>query len=297
MKRTKLRKHTLEDIIIDIIVYASCIFTIVVMLYPFLNVLAVSLNDPMDTIYGGITIYPSKITFTIYKMVLTDQTIYDAALISFSRTVLGTIATLLCTCLLGYIQSRRGFVFAKPISVMMLITMYFSAGIIPGYMLFKYLNLINNFLVYIVPGLFYGFNVIIIRTYMQSLPESLVESAMLDGANELRIFWSIVLPLSLPAVATVALFIAVGHWNSWFDTYMYAPKLPTLQYELMKKLDSVTSSTSQINPGQGGSTTINITATAVRAVYTVIVTVPIVAVYPFVQKYFVTGMTIGSVKG
>ena len=118
---------------------------------------------------------------------------------------------------------------------------------------------------------------------------------MLDGAKEFTIFWKIVLPLAKPAVATVALFLAVGQWNSWFDTYLYAPKLPTLQYELMKKITSVSASSSQVKPGQG-QTAVNLTATAVRAVYTVIVTVPIVLVYPFVQKYFVTGMALGSVK-
>ena len=295
MKKQKLRKHTAEDVIIDIFVYVCCIFTIIVMLYPFLNVLAISLNQPMDTMYGGITIYPRKFTFHMYEMVFTDKTLYRAAGISLARTVLGTVCTLFCTSLLGYILSRD-FVFRKPISVMMLITMYFGGGLIPTYMLFKYLGLLQNFLVYIIPGFFYGFNVIIIRTYMQGLPESLIESAQLDGANEFTIFWRIILPLAKPAVATVALFIAVGQWNSWFDTYMFAPKVPTLQYELMKKLESVSSSTSSVNPGLPGQT-IDITTTAVRAVYTVIVTVPIVIVYPFVQKYFVSGMTLGSVKG
>ena len=293
--KQRLRKGSFwENLFVDIFVYASCIFTVVVMLYPFLNVLAVSLNDPFDTMYGGITIFPRKFTLATYQMAFQDMTIYRAAGITLGRTVLGTLCSLFCTCLLGYLLSRKGFILSRFITVMMLITMYFSAGLIPGYMLLKYLGLLNTFWVYIIPSFFYGFNVIIIRTYMESLPDSLVESAMLDGAKEFTIFWRIVLPLAKPAVATVALFLAVGQWNSWFDTYLYAPKLPTLQYELMKKIASISASSSQVKPGQGE--TVNLTATAVRAVYTVIVTVPIVLVYPFVQKYFVTGMALGSVK-
>ncbi len=284
-----------KDFLFDLCITLICVFTIIVMLYPFLNVLAVSFNEPRDTMRGGITFYPRKFSTESYAKVFRDSAIYDAAYISVLRTIIGTAASLFCTSLLAYILSRKGFILNKFITVLMLITMYFSAGIIPTYVLFKYLNLLNNFSVYIVPSLFYGFNVIIIRTYMEGLPDSLVESAQLDGAKEMTIFLRILFPLSLPSIATVGLFLAVGQWNSWFDTMLYAPKVKTLQYLLMQKLDSVNASMNSSQPNDA-EMQITVTTASVRATYTVITMLPIVCVYPFVQRFFIQGMTVGGVK-
>ena len=177
--------------------------------------------------------------------------------------------------------------------------MYVNGGMIPNYILIKELGLLNNFLVYILPGLVSAFNMIVIRTYINGLPESLIESAKIDGAGELRIFMQIILPLCKPVLATVALFIAVGQWNSWFDAMLYAsgnPKLTTLQYELMKLLSSSTQ--------QGGAGTAEmvknagnlVTPKSLRAAITIVTAFPIVCLYPFLQKYFVSGLTIGGVK-
>ncbi len=283
------------DFIFDCCITVICILTIIVMLYPFLNVLAVSFNEPRDTMRGGITFYPRAFSFESYVKVLQDQNIYEAAYVSVLRTVIGTVASLFCTSLLAYILSRKEFILNKFITILMLITMYFSAGIIPTYVLFKYLKLLNNFMVYIVPSLFYGFNVIIIRTYMEGLPDSLIESAQLDGAKEMTIFFRIMFPLSLPSIATVGLFLAVGQWNSWFDTMLYAPKIKTLQYLLMQKLDSVNASMNSSQPSDA-EMQVTVTTASVRATYTVITMIPIVCVYPFVQRFFIQGMTVGGVK-
>ena len=284
-----------SDFLFDLFITLTCIITIVVMIYPFLNVLAVSFNEPRDTMRGGITFYPRKFSAESYSKIFKDSNIYDAAYISVLRTVIGTCASLFCTSLLAYVLSRKGFILNKFITILMLITMYFGAGIIPTYVLFKYLNLLNNFLVYVVPSLFYGFNVIIIRTYMEGLPDSLVESAQLDGAKEMTIFLRIMFPLSLPSIATVALFLAVGQWNSWFDTMLYAPRIKTLQYLLMQKLDSVNASMNSSQPNDA-EMQVTVTTASVRATYTVITMLPIVCVYPFVQRFFIQGMTVGGVK-
>jgi putative aldouronate transport system permease protein len=171
-------------------------------------------------------------------------------------------------------------------------------------MLMKELQLTNSFLVYIVPGLIGAFNLIVIRSFIQGLPESLVESAKIDGAGDFRIFIQIVFPLCMPVIATIALFIAVGQWNNWFDTFLYNSsnlKLSTLQYELMKKLQSASTSISGgtaesafAGSKNGGANVV--TPTSIRAAITMVATIPIMLVYPFLQKYFVQGMTLGGVK-
>jgi putative aldouronate transport system permease protein len=180
--------------------------------------------------------------------------------------------------------------------------MYFNAGLIPYYFLIKDLHLLNQFLVYIIPGLVSAFNMIVIRTYIQTLPESLIESAKVDGAGDFRIFLTIVLPLCQPVLATVALFVAVGQWNSWFDTFLFASskqELSTLQYELMKLLSSSMNSNSNpaVAAGADPEAARNmVTPVSIRAAITIVASMPILIVYPFLQKYFVVGMQLGSVK-
>ena len=181
--------------------------------------------------------------------------------------------------------------------------MYFSAGLIPNYMLIKNLNMINTFSVYWVPNIISAFNLIVIRTYIKSIPESFIESAKIDGASEFRIFMQIILPLSVPTLATIGLFVAVGSWNSWFDTLLYCSakqSLSTLQYELQKLLASAMSA----GNSQGGANAAaqsgmgNVTTPqSIRAAITIVTAVPILLVYPFLQRFFVSGITLGGVKG
>ena len=302
LKKVKSLTRTNEDTIVDIIVYIILGITIIASLYPFINILAISLNDPMDTYRGGITIFPRIFTTQNYKQVmdLSDGQLYHAALISILRTVTGTVTSVFCTLILAYILSKKDLFLKKFFIVTIVMTMYMFGGIIPEYIVIQKLGLINKFPVYILPQMLVPFYIFIVRTYIQDLPDSLRESARIDGAGEFTVLFKIIAPLAMPVIATVALFVAVAQWNSWFDTFLYAPskkELSTLQYELMKKLAS-----SMQNLGnsrarlQGNRSSNQLTPLAVQATMTVIVTLPIVCFYPFLQKYFVKGLTLGGVK-
>jgi putative aldouronate transport system permease protein len=175
--------------------------------------------------------------------------------------------------------------------------MYVNGGMIPTFLLFKGLHLTNSFWVYVIPGMISAFNMLVIRTYMNGIPDSLEESAQLDGAGYMTIFWKIISPLCKPVYATVALFVAVGQWNSWFDAMLYnrmSSEYTTLQYELMKLLSSVTNQGNSAEAMKNAAGTV--TPTSVRAAATILTMLPIVCLYPFLQRYFVTGLTIGGVK-
>lgn len=280
------------------------IMLVVVTLYPFLNTIAVSLNAGNDTIRGGIYLLPREWTLQNYKAVFVSGTIYNAFLISVARTVLSTVLNIFLTTMLAYTLSRREYVFRKPITLVFILTMYFNAGLIPGYFLIKDLHLLNSFWVYVVPSMVSAFNLIVIRTYIGSLPESLVESARMDGAGDFKIFMQIIFPLCKPVLATIALFVAVGAWNSWFDAFLYTSskqELSTLQYELMKLLSSSMNSNSNPSVAAGAGMTKDsavdmVTPLSIRAAVTIVASVPILLVYPFLQKYFVVGLNVGSVK-
>ena len=270
---------------------------VIVTLYPVLNTLAISLNDGTDALRGGIYLIPRKFTWKNYITVLQKDNLITGAYITVARTLLGTILSLAANAILAFVVSRKRFLFKKELSLFWVITMYVNGGLIPTFLLYKGLGLTNNFLVYIIPGMVSAFNMLVIRTYMNGIPDSLEESAQLDGAGYTTIFLKIYSPLCKPVYATVALFVAVGQWNSWFDAMLYnrmSDNLTTLQYELMKLLSSVTN--------QGGNAEMmknsmgTVTPTSVRAAATIITMLPIICIYPFLQKYFVAGLTLGGVK-
>lgn len=299
-----MRRSTpqLEPVVFHTLNTLAMLLLAIVTLYPFLNTLAVSFNAGNDTIRGGIYLWPRVWSLQNYKAVFVSGTIYNAFWVSVARTVIATVISLFLTSMLAYTVSRREYVFRKPITIIVVLTMYFNAGLIPYYFLIKDLNLLNKFLVYIIPGLISAFNMIVIRTYMQQLPDGLIESAKIDGAGDFRTFLYIVLPLCQPVLATVALFIAVGQWNSWFDTFLFASSkqhLSTLQYELMKLLSStmVQSTSAAAMYGADPSAKLTqVTPVSIRAAITIVASVPILLVYPFLQKYFVHGLQLGSMK-
>jgi putative aldouronate transport system permease protein len=301
MKGT-ISRTKINDMIFNMFNGIFMLVLIVVMLYPFLNTVAISLNEGLDAIKGGIYLWPRKFSWQNYKAVFIGGHVFHAFFISVSRTVITTLINLFLTTMFAYALSRREFVLRKFITVIAVLTMYFNAGLIPQYMLYKSLGLRNSFFVYIIPGMIYAFNMIVVRTYIRTLPDSMVESARIDGASEYRIFLQIIFPLCKPILATVALFVAVGSWNSWFDTFIYASSeqnLSTLQYELLKLLSST--QTANSNPalasgvGQTAASAM-ITPISIRAAITVVAAIPIIMVYPFLQKYFVVGLAVGSVK-
>jgi putative aldouronate transport system permease protein len=277
------------------------ILLVTVTLYPFLNTIVVSFNAGNDTIRGGLYLWPRQWTLQNYKAVFASGTIFNAFWISVARTVLSTILNIFLTTMLAYALSRREYIFRKPITTIFVLTMYFNAGLIPGYFLIKDLGLLNSFWVYVIPGMISAFNLIVIRTYIYTIPESLVESARIDGAGDFKIFWRIMLPLCKPVLATIALFVAVGAWNAWFDAFIYTSsrqELSTLQYELMKLISSSMNANSNpsVAAGVGMESVSLVTPVSIRAAITIVASVPILMVYPFMQKYFVVGLNVGSVK-
>ena len=301
----KRRTHFF-DMVFYTINFIVLAFLVIVTVYPFWNTIAVSFNDDLDALKGGITLWPRIFTWQNYKALFTTGQIFDAFKISVSRTILQAILSVFCTCMLAYALSRKEFVLKKPFTFVLVVSMYISAGLIPNYMLIKRLGLLNKYSVYIIPCIIDVFNFILVRTYINGLPDSFVESARIDGANEFKIFMSIIFPLIIPSVAMIALFVAVNAWNSWFDTYLYTspkPKLHSLQYVLMSFLqasqnqsNSAADANSMAVAAASGSSTAMVTPISIRASITIIATVPILVVYPMLQKYFVVGMTIGGVK-
>ena len=293
-----MKKKKIKFDAFDIILCVIMIFILVITLYPFLNVLAISLNDALDTVKGGIHIWPREFTLQNYKEIFSGSSKLPRAFLnSILRTGVGTALGVAATTMVAYTLSRRDFVFNRFVTILFVVTMYVGGGLIPEYLVIRQLGLINNFAVYILPGLISAFNVIVLRAFIDGIPNALYESAEIDGANDWTIFYKIVLPLSLPVIATVALFIAVGQWNSWFDTYIYArgnDSLTTLQYELMKIIDNATSTVDIHNPNLGNVAKSN--PQSIKMAITIVATVPIIIVYPFLQKYFVSGMTLGAVK-
>jgi putative aldouronate transport system permease protein len=250
---------------------------------------------------GGVYIWPRKWSFNNYRTVLHKDSITTGLYVSVLRTVVGTVVQLSVTALISFVLSRKNFIFSKQISMLFVLTMYVNGGLIPSFLLLRQLGFMNNFWVYIIPGMVSAFNMLVIRTYMNGLPDSLEESAMMDGAGYFKIFTRIIVPLCKPVFATIALFIAVGQWNSWFDTMLYnrmADNLTTLQYELMKLLSSVSQLSGDANTSSLTSsvTSVQVTTKSVRAAATILTCLPIVALYPFLQRYFITGLTIGGVK-
>lgn len=300
---SRLRNSSTGDRAFDTINIIFMVCLMIVTIYPFVNMIAVSFNNANDAIRGGIYLWPRVWTLDNYKYIFGESDIYHATLISALRTIIGTVVSVFCTAMLAYTVSRQEFVLRKFVTMFFVFTMYFSGGLIPGYLLIRDLGLIGSFWVYIIPGVIGVFNMIVIRSFIEGLPEGILESARIDGAGEFTTFIRVVLPLTIPAMATVSLFVAVGQWNSWFDVFLYNSsnkELSTLQYELMKILQTSTTSATSSASDAYQSAESNVTAvtpTSIRATMTIIASVPILMVYPFLQKYFVQGMTIGGVKG
>lgn len=293
------KKSKTSDKVFYIILLLIMFTVLYVTLFPFINVLAISFNKSSDTTKGGIGLWPRVFTIDNYKQLSRYPAIFVGFYISVLRTVLGTISGVFCTSVLAYCISRRDFVLRKFITTMFVLTMYISGGLIPGFMVIRMLGLNNSFWVYIIPSFISAYNLIIMRSFIDEIPYSLQESAFIDGANDFQIFVKIVLPLCKPVIATIALFIAVGQWTAWFDTYLFAPNnesITTLQYELMKILQGSVSSGATGGKAAREQISKVVSPLSIRMAITVVTVVPVVIIYPFVQKFFVSGMTLGAVK-
>ncbi len=281
----------------EIFLILFLVIFVFVTLYPLINTLAISFNDGFDTVTNRIHFIPHQFTTDNYKAVFAKEGYRIGAVNTVLRTLFGTFISLVVNAVLAFVISRKRFLFKKSFSLFWVITMYVNGGLIPTFIVFQKLHLTNNFLVYIIPGAASAFNMLVIRNYMNGIPDSLEESAQIDGAGYFKIFYSIISPLCKPVYATIALFVAVYQWNSWFDAMLYnkmKDNLTVLQYELMKQLETAMKSAGSVEGLKNSGT--SITPTSIRAAATICTMLPILFVYPFLQRYFVTGLTIGGVK-
>lgn len=294
-----MRKRTcVSDWVLDITKVIVLTLVVAVTLYPFWNIFIVSINDAQDSIRGGMYFLPRIPTWRNYAQIFKNEQFVHSMGVSVVRTVIGTPLTVMVTSMIAFAMSRKELVGRKFWNLFLVFTMYFSGGMVPTYMLIKNLHLLDNFWVFILPSLMGVYNMILIRSYIESIPESLFEAAKIDGANDLLIYIRMVLPLAKPILMTVALFAAIGQWNSWFDAYLYtsSPNLKPMQAVLVEILNQYQTRRSEEQAILAAQQGVTITPDSIRMAATMVATIPIIMVYPFIQKYFVKGIMIGAVK-
>ena len=284
----------------SIFIYTALSLLFIITFYPFWNIFVLSLNDATDSLRGGLMLWPRVFSIDSYKAVLSDTALLSSLKVTLLRTAVGVPINLLAVTTLAYALSQRDLIGRRQINLLFVFTMYFSGGLIPTYMIVKWLGLIDNFLVYLLPGLYNVYWMILVRTYMEGLPYSMIESARIDGANDIQIFAKVVLPSCAPVVATIGLFSAIYHWNAWYDSYIYTnkPVLETLSNALVKILNQYQTGAMMTQAQQmaAASKRLPVSSESIRMTVTMVTTIPIILVYPFVQKYFIKGMMLGSVK-
>lgn len=280
-------------------VFNYLFFTVLclIMLYPFWHVVMQSFSSLEATIKGGAFLYPKGFNLDTYKSVFNNPQIFTGFGTSIMVTVVGTVLGTLLTAMTAYPLSKSRLRGGKVMMVLVLFTMIFSAGMIPNFLLIDNLGLIDNRLSLILPGLISAYNCIIMKNFFLSIPESLEESARIDGATDARIFFSIIIPLSKATIATIALFMAVGYWNDYMSTVLYIRATDKWSLQAVLRFMLVNTQQAMAQAGVNVMMQTNTNAETIKAGTIVVSTVPILVVYPFVQKYFVTGVMIGGVKG
>lgn len=296
MRRRRIQTSPMER---AFTVFNYLFFAIValLMILPFWHVIMVSFSGVNEAQRGGLFLYPKGWNLNTYNTVFRNPMIYTGFATTLMVTVSGTLIGVMVSALLAYALSKRHLRGGKLLMVLVLFTMVFNGGMIPNYMLVKSLGLIDNRLALVLPGLISAYNVIIMKSYFETIPDAYDESAKIDGANDLVIFFRIILPLSGAMLATVALFIAVGYWNDYFSSVLYINS--TSKWSLQAVLRNMLTNTAGAMAQAGVTVNVvqTISATTVKAGSIVVATVPILIVYPFLQKYFVKGVQIGGVKG
>ena len=293
-------KKSTGDFVFDFFIYLFLLIVLFVTLYPIYYVLIISLNDATDSTFGGIYFFPRVPTISNYIYFFRQGQWLQAFWVSVLRTISSAVLVILYTCLFAYALSFKNLLGRKIYMSILIFSMYFSGGIIPTYVLYRFLGLLNSFAVYVIPGMISAFFVIIAISFFQAIPIEMIESARIDGSNELTIFAKIILPVSTPIIATIGLFSAVGNWNSWIDSAFFVQKseLRTLSYRLIEVINSTQRPSDLVAEAAGSRMLMGVQTTQSVTMTAMIISVfPIMCVYPFLQKYFVKGITIGSVKG
>ena len=299
MKRHKKITRTPGEWVLDIVKIVFLAFVVVVTVYPFWNIFIISINDATDAIRGGLYFLPRKLSLSSYAEILGRSTFLASIKVSVARTLIGTPIAVLVTAMLAYPLSRKDLVGRKFWNLLFVFTMYFGGGLVPYYMVLKGIHMLNTFWVFIFPMMMSVYNMILIRSYIESMPDSLFEAAKIDGANDLVVFVKMVIPLSKPILMTVALFVAINQWNSWFDAYLYTSDqaLKPMQSILVEILNQYQTGASTSQAMSNAKAGVTVTPDSIRMAATMVATLPIIMVYPFVQKYFVKGIMLGAVKG
>lgn len=296
-----LRPFKRGDAIFNAFNIAFMTFVVIACAYPLYYCIIISFNVGADAMKGHIYFWPRMFTLQNYKIALTDSGILDAYFITIARTVVGTATCVFFNAVVAYPLVKKELRFRRIYVTLGIITMFFSGGLIPNYLLMRQLHLVDSFLVYIIPNLTNFFTILLCMAFFREIPASMIESAKIDGANEFRIFIQIILPVSTAVLATIALFAGVAQWNSWYDAYVYTNKssLQTMTLILMHMINQ--NLAVQILKARGfltaSSDSHTTTAESLRIATMLITIVPVMCVYPFLQKYFAKGILVGSIKG
>lgn len=299
-KHKKLKKG---DVIFNVIVYTVFALFTILCAYPFYYLIINSISSNELSNNGMINFLPRGIHFQNYIDIFKLSGISDAFIVSISRTILGTALTVMASMFLGFMFTQQRMWKRKFWYRFITITMYFNAGLIPMFMTMKTLHLTNSFWVYILPVIVQPFYIIMVKTYIESLPSSLVEAAEIDGAGVMTIFFKVILPICTPIMATIAIWAAVGQWNSFQDTLIYITdqKLYSLQYLLYTYINQASSLAAIVKSSGNMASVANLatkqTPTSIRMTVSVVVVLPILFIYPMFQKYFIKGIMVGAVKG
>jgi len=300
MNKSKIKTNPMDQAI-QVLIYIIVIALCLVILLPCINVVALAFNDGADAAKGGIWFWPREFTMDNFKEVFKDGSIKTAYIITIARTVIGTFLSLMVTTLAGYALKQKELPGRTLITVLITFTMLFGGGLIPTYIQYNNLHLLNSFWVYVVPSLVSVTYLLMIRTFFEGIPDSLEESAKLDGCGFFGIYTRIMLPLSKPVIAVVGLYTAVNHWNDWFAGafYMNDTKMWPVQTVLQNMLTKAMSAQQEVTSVAQAlaHNTASVTSDSLKMAAVVVTTVPILCVYPFVQKYFAKGAMIGAVKG
>lgn len=291
IRKSKLGKKLY---LFDYINYGLMILFMILCIYPLIYVLVGSFNQGADYSKGGVYLLPRLFTFENYKVVLGNKDLWSGYLVTISRTLIGTVTALVFTSIVAYAMSRPNLKFKKGFYLINIVTMFFSGGLIPYFLIIKEVGLYNSFLVYIIPGLYSVYNMIVMSTFFRSISNELHEAALVDGANEFRIYWQIFLPISKPVIATVGLWVAIGHWNSYFDTMIYTNSkgLQTLQYFLLKSIQ-----TSTLTEGMPPEMMMRLSPKTLSLAAIIISMIPVLFFFPVIRKNFQSGIMVGSLKG
>lgn len=292
-----LSRRTKSEVAFDLLNVIGMLFICFITLYPIWYVLVNSFNDGTDAMRGGIYWWPREFSLDNFEAVFQNPGIMQAMWITIAKTIIGTIAHVFFTAMVAYAFSRKELIGGKLYILLGTITMFFGGGLIPYYLLIRDLHMLDSFMVYIIPALFSFFDLIIFMTFFREIPDGLEEAAKIDGANDLGIFVRVIIPVSMPVIATIALFHGVYQWNDYFTGMLYINNtdLQPIQTYLYRVVAQ--SSSNQMMANAPGGITKSVTSQSIKLATMVVTTLPIVLVYPFLQKYFVKGLMIGSIKG